>query len=828
MKCPIIIILLLTFLQQGQSQSPLPMASYSFYDLEDQSANDNSLTLDGSPHPTLEWEDCQRYMDFENKAYARKDNPTMNWDSSFSVGFWMRTSNTFTDQKMVGQSNVSNGFVIGVDQFKLKVEIFGGSGGTQTYRSHELGANRLNEWFHVAVVFNENEKLEIYIDGEVDTSYANVSDWAIPTSSLIIGAAPWDANSIRYRGELDEINIYNAPIESTTIAALMNPCKFSGPVIYVDDSATGSDDGTSWFNGMTDLQRAIDASCLCAHHPDIWVADGTYYPTKNNPLNSNTSDRDNTFLITAPLALYGGFGCPGDDSLDDRDWDFNKTILSGDVPSINGRLHHILYMVGDSITEDWRIDGFFVQDAFASGSINQESGGALYNVGDVINRPVVANCTFQNNFAFDNGGAIYSILQTCGIDGLEVGRNEISILNCHFEDNRCNLDGGAIYAGVTRCAGIYHGIASVEPLIKDCSFVNNNCSSEGGAIYTTTFVGTSTFADDVLAINNSQIESSTFSGNYADRGGAIYIDASAFDDQFGSAESKSNAQIVSCSFDNNNANDGGGGAVYCYASSSEFNLGNSLISTSSNTFSNCLFINNAAQDDGGAVYTTAQLFGRSFQDLSLENEIVNCTFYNNSASDDGGAFYSYGIISGEIPDNNEYIANSIFWENNASGNGDDIFFEFDSSRINNTIISADGIHGDHVIITDTSHANPMFVDVMNNDYKLIQGSPAIDFGDMANVDRIYDLGGNLRTLANSVDAGAYEFGRNCDNRLSFYQPVIMDGIIGFFYTDEDIITNAKIINTSNIVFSHFKGIYFKPEFAIEKGSEMLVKLIGCD
>ncbi|MEM6700815.1 MAG: choice-of-anchor Q domain-containing protein, partial [Bacteroidota bacterium] len=54
-------------------------------------------------------------------------------------------------------------------------------------------------------------------------------------------------------------------------------------IIYVDQNVIGSNkDGTSWANAFTDLQDAIDAfSTNC--NTEIWVAQGIYKPTKDNP-----------------------------------------------------------------------------------------------------------------------------------------------------------------------------------------------------------------------------------------------------------------------------------------------------------------------------------------------------------------------------------------------------------------------------------------------------------------------------------------------------------------------------------------------------------------
>jgi len=61
----------------------------------------------------------------------------------------------------------------------------------------------------------------------------------------------------------------------TGLAALLSPLPVAAAgTCYVDASATGAANGTSWTNAYLTVQDALaDATCT-----EIWVAQGVYYP----------------------------------------------------------------------------------------------------------------------------------------------------------------------------------------------------------------------------------------------------------------------------------------------------------------------------------------------------------------------------------------------------------------------------------------------------------------------------------------------------------------------------------------------------------------------
>jgi predicted outer membrane repeat protein len=132
-------------------------------------------------------------------------------------------------------------------------------------------------------------------------------------------------------------------------------------------------------------------------------------------------------------------------------------------------------------------------------------GGAIYNNGTLN----VIDSIFTNNHATNNGGAIYSY-------------GNLTVINSTFINNTSSGDGGAIYniGNVTRLTG---------------TFLNNTANWDGGAIYNGgnfTSLSDSTFKGNVASLcwggaifnnGNMNLSNSTFNGNSAVNGGAIYL-----------------------------------------------------------------------------------------------------------------------------------------------------------------------------------------------------------------------------------------------------------------------------------------------------------------
>jgi len=105
-----------------------------------------------------------------------------------------------------------------------------------------------------------------------------------------------------------------------TLFSIFFILEFSQAQVFVNQNASGANDGSSWTNAFTDFQDALDAAVPGAQ---VWIAQGKYVPQGATPDSSH-------FLVTKPVELYGGF-TGSETALSQRDWNAFLTIISGDI-----------------------------------------------------------------------------------------------------------------------------------------------------------------------------------------------------------------------------------------------------------------------------------------------------------------------------------------------------------------------------------------------------------------------------------------------------------------------------------------------------------------
>ena len=319
-------------------------------------------------------------------------------------------------------------------------------------------------------------------------------------------------------------------------------------IIYVDDDASGANDGSSWDNAFSCLREALE---VISDGDVILVADGVYTGEGNKDLNC-------TGKAVTIRSENGPENCIIDCENDGRAFTFGRDE-NGDIAIDGFTICHGSADRGGGIYYGFSASGRRGSLKPASLTINncvfrdnsaEQAGGAVYCQGD---NPRFTDCLFSQNSAGLGGGMYNSF-------------SSPTLTNCTFEGNLAKPHGGGMYSGgdavLTHCifrenstegsGGAGGGMYTHEgdPVLINCIFTGNSTPFNGGGIY-------DHFGHPVLT-------NCIFSGNSAARyGGGIY--------------NRGELSLISCTFSQNLATNGAALACYSYGRSEHVELSNCIL-----------------------------------------------------------------------------------------------------------------------------------------------------------------------------------------------------------------------------------------------------------
>ena len=380
-----------------------------------------------------------------------------------------------------------------------------------------------------------------------------------------------------------------------------------GKIIYVDDDANGTNDGTSWENAYVHLQEALadakgsqkHALSLSNGPVEIRVAQGTYKPDGGIIAVPEFDRRTLSFQLISGVSLKGGYAGVTAPDPNACDIELYETTLSGDLNGddgpdfINNSENSYHVVTGDGTDETAILDGFTITAGNSSGE--NPTGGGMYNISG---SPTVTNCIFNNNSGI-SGGGVYN----------DSGSNP-TFNNCQFITNSSGFGGGMWNS-------------ESNPRLADCFFIGN-AGTDGAGLYNFSC--------------NPTLTGCTFEENSSQSGGGI-------------SNRNSNPILINCTFNSNSALLVGGG-IYNRDSNPilnncTFNMNSAIAfgggvcdNASDSVLTNCIFSGNFAQYSGGGVMTS-----------NANPFLSNCTFAGNE-SEKAGAI-----------DGNYTLMNCIVWGN---------------------------------------------------------------------------------------------------------------------------------------------------------------------
>ena len=465
-------------------------------------------------------------------------------------------------------------------------------------------------------------------------------------------------------------------------------------VIYVDKSAGGADNGTSWTDAFASLQDALGAGATLTGGAVFWVAAGTYYPDEGTGLTDGA--RSYTFNIKDNFQVYGGFSGI-ESSLSERNWETNVTTLSGDLnqddTSGGGNSENANRVVTfDGVSDLTILDGFTVCAGNADYyfyfliTIDRRFGGGIYITGGA--NPGINNCKITGNTALLDGGGVY-------IDE----SSEPQLSNCVISDNNAGRNGGGLYVS-----------GSADPVLIDCDLNGNSAAGIGGGIY-----GYSGYTLTGCIISEN------FAGG--DGGGGIYNYCNA-------------TELTDCVITGNTtAGDGGGIYNKSY-----------LLTSCSSSLTNCLISGNSAENGGGMCNLASLGTG------SCSPVLINCTFSGNSVSGSGNEMYN---VEDSFATCEPQMINCIIWNDlaivNSVASPGYSYCDIKGSGGSTAWVSSFGTDNGNNI-----DADPLFVSQAAGDLHLVAGSPCLDTGNNSANSETTDLDGEARIQNGTIDMGAYE------------------------------------------------------------------------
>jgi hypothetical protein len=517
------------------------------------------------------------------------------------------------------------------------------------------------------------------------------------------------------------------------IAALTVPVPVvAQTVIYVDDDASGSGDGSE-SNPFSTLQAALSEARQRLDQEsepnadEIRIAEGMYYPDEGS--NVTDDDPSESFALTLEIPLKGGYTS----DFSSRDLETHVTVLSGDIDQ------------NDTTNEN----GVVTDTADISGT------NSYHVVSTPFETPVtLSGLTITagqaNESEFDSGGGITT-------DTI------LTLRDVQIAGNTANDNGGGIH--------VDPGSLSVEN-----SMLRANAASSGGAVHVTTgglrlsgvtvqnnagggVVGVGDGPASEIAY--AELTDVTFAGNTGNGGlnletsTSLTLRSVTFENNSDTGASggganltldDARAHLIDLTFRENTAidttgeeNSGGGGLAVSTGFDTDLTLqrsrfvGNEATTTTSTNFT-------STQGSGGALHCRGSI------------SVSNTTFRNNTAESDGGGVFLYAFsgteLDGVLFEDNQAgregggmlassfkgtLSDAVFRDNSSggrrsqSGGGGLIVDEFSSPTLENVrfVNNVSEADAGGLLVDDNTTTELKNVDFFGNEARLLQGGAVL-------------------------------------------------------------------------------------------------------
>ena len=227
------------------------------------------------------------------------------------------------------------------------------------------------------------------------------------------------------------------------LAALTLVSAASAQVVFVDKSATGANDGTTWADAFKSLDDGID-DALSSAGEAVLVAHGTYYPSVKRDA---TDDRSAAFELKPNVRVIGGYLGGGSIDPNDPDGSPRLTVLSGNIgnDALTDNCYNVVYAPGTATEEVQDLERVTVRDGYADGPDQgdpdfdyQLNGAGVYASrlpGSGGGRLRLTQNLILDNYAEYNGGGVF-------FAGSSSTDSFMGAYQCFVTDNEAGRRGG--------------------------------------------------------------------------------------------------------------------------------------------------------------------------------------------------------------------------------------------------------------------------------------------------------------------------------------------------------------------------------------------------